>query len=103
MKLKTLAVSFLLLFSAFLITPTAVILIKQDTDVSYVFNHAEEEENHSGSSDEKNAKEGQYKLFSERDFVFVFTALNKKPFKSHYSRSTKTIYFELLSPPPEQA
>ncbi|WP_162984892.1 hypothetical protein [Mesonia aquimarina] len=101
--MKTLAVIFILLFAAFLITPTAVTLIKHNADVSYVFNFSEEEEHTSGSSDENNVKENQWKLFSEGEPNFVFTVLNKKAFQIHYKRSTEIIYFELLSPPPEMA
>ena len=101
--MKTLAVLFFLLFAAFLITPSAVTLIKQNADVSMVFNYSEEEEHNSGSSDENTVKENQCKLFSEKGQYFVFTTLNKKSFQTHYNRSTLKIYYELLSPPPEVA
>lgn len=101
--MRQLAIFFILLFAAFLIMPTTVTLIKRDADVSYLFNFSEEEEHNSGSNDENNAKENQWKLFSESEPNFVFTALNKRAFQTHYKRSVQIIYFELLSPPPEIA
>ena len=100
--LKKLAISFLLLFVAFLIIPTTVTLIKQNVDISYVFNFSEEEE-HNSNSDESDTAEGVWKLFYEGENIFVFRSLLKKSFIPFYFFSDEIIYFDLLLPPPELA
>lgn len=80
-----------------------VSLISQDADMSYVYNFSEEEENSSSNSGKKHGDQLESKLLPDSDYSFIYAELNNTSLKDCYILSLPTVYFDLLSPPPELA
>lgn len=92
MKTKLLVV--LLVFANLIITPTAVMLVNQDADISFVFSINEEE------NSEKSSTTSEYIL--DKDLSLVFRALEAyEEIKVPYFLTFKTVHQKIVSPPPD--
>jgi len=94
------SIFFLLIFTGFLSTPTFVACFDNAVDLSYIFSTTEEEQN----SDERNFADKSPKLISKFfSFNFNFIEFLGNTTPDIHLNNWKTVYFELHSPPPEQA
>ncbi|MFN2261102.1 MAG: hypothetical protein ABR595_03440 [Psychroflexus sp.] len=92
MKVKLLIV--LLVFANLIITPTAVMLVNQDADISFVFSINEEE------NSEKVSTASEYMI--DKDLSLVFRVLEAyDQVKMPYFLTFKTIHQKIVSPPPD--
>lgn len=96
LKRKIYSYSFLILFVAFLATPTVVVLIERSADIGFVFNFAEEENQGTDKSGKK------LELDIHKNHLLALAALkSQRVFFEHYNKNFEPLYFELISPPPE--
>ena len=88
----------LVLFIAFIATPTVVSLIKEDVDTSIIYSMSEEEEQHNHSCKEINAdlKIADSIIFSN------FSLASSSLIISHHSLKHDTAASYIFSPPPDQ-
>lgn len=96
-NMKTITQLCLVLFLAFLVTPTVVSMVKKDADLSLVYNFAEEEENH------KYSKEipAEYAFSDADDLQFIMPEV-ASTISLFHSLKHDSVSSQIFSPPPEQ-
>jgi len=96
--MKAKAIFILLVFTSFITTPTILICIDNQYDISLVFNFAEEE------NSEHKSKPDWMKEFipSEKPFIFLSVDIESKKTPFPYSLKFKNTIKEILVPPPKQ-
>lgn len=99
--MKLLAFTFLLLFVTFLVMPTVITLIKQDADISCVFNYNEEEQHRLYGK--KKMDEFQFKITSDLELNSFLSEEKTISISFYFENCLAVIYFDLISPPPELA
>lgn len=99
--MKLLSLFFVILFGLFIATPTVVMLIKSNSDLSVVYNVTEEEQN---NNEERSIAENHSKILNKHlSFSLGFLEFSKTDISIYYNKSWAPVYFELTSPPPELA
>ncbi len=89
---------FILLFGAFLATPTFVAFFDNSPDISYIHSTTEEEKTHSERSIDESENKQIHKIYSyDSDLNGLNTKNSIKSSEPIWSK----IYFEINSPPPE--
>ncbi len=98
--MQPISVFFLIVFSAFLMTPSLVTVLKNNADISYIFNAVEEEQNNS----ERKLLESQTKILNNFfSITFLLPELiSSNPINTYYM-DWANINTDTFSPPPEHA
>lgn len=96
--MRFIASFFIVLFLAFLVTPSIVTYVDESVDVSLAFT-ANEEEN---SPKTEIAFEYLFQIDNRYTFSLHFLQ-EQTAFNHFYKEGNKLIYLDILSPPPKQA
>lgn len=92
------SIFFILLFGAFLATPTFVAFFDNSPDISYIHSTTEEEKTHSDRSIDQSENKQINKICSQESNLY---GVNTKSSSVAPEHNWSGVYFEINSPPPE--